>query len=85
MLVLPQPVDLAFQDINLTLESCFVCHLATLIQNGKKTPNSPFTGSVGIRVAERVGFEPTEPVLGAHTISSRARSTKLRHLSNAYL
>ena len=31
MLVLPQLVDLAFQDINLTLESCCVCHLATLI------------------------------------------------------
>ena len=31
MLVLPQLVDLTFQDINLTLESCCVCHLATLI------------------------------------------------------
>ena len=31
MLVLPQLVDLAFQDIDLTLENCCVCHLATLI------------------------------------------------------
>ena len=33
-------------------------------------------------VAERVGFEPTKPFMGAYTISSRARSTGLRHLSN---
>ena len=32
-------------------------------------------------MAERVGFEPTKPLLGAYTISSRARSTGLRHLS----
>ena len=32
-------------------------------------------------VAERVGFEPTKPFMGAYTISSRARSTGLRHLS----
>lgn len=30
-MVLPQLVDLVFQDINLTLENCCVCHLATLI------------------------------------------------------
>ncbi len=32
-------------------------------------------------MAERVGFEPTEPLQTAHTISSRALSTGLSHLS----
>ena len=36
---------------------------------------------IGSLLAERVGFEPTKPLLGAYTISSRARSTGLRHLS----
>ena len=31
-------------------------------------------------MAERVGFEPTDPLRG-HLISSQARSTELRHLS----
>ncbi len=31
MLVLPQLVNFIFQDINLTLENDFVCHIATLI------------------------------------------------------
>ncbi len=35
-------------------------------------------------MAERVGFEPTEPSL-VHTISSRALSTELSHLSMLYI
>ena len=37
-------------------------------------------GFFGKRLAERVGFEPTEG-LRPHLISSQARSTGLRHLS----
>lgn len=39
----------------------------------RKNSIERFCGSTLFQMAERVGFEPTEHVLGAHTISSRAR------------
>ncbi len=38
-------------------------------------------GIISLSLAERVGFEPTVP-LRVHLISSQARSTELRHLSD---
>ena len=46
------------------------------------SPPQKKSRSGSFSVAERVGFEPTKPFMGAYTISSRARSTGLRHLSN---
>ena len=36
-------------------------------------------------MAERVGFEPTVPLITAHSISSRAPSTGLGHLSTFFI
>ena len=56
-------------------ENAQVCD-PTLSATKKKSRSGSFS------VAERVGFEPTKPFMGAYTISSRARSTGLRHLSS---
>ena len=69
--------------IRFALQTCAPCAFEnaqvcdpTLSATKKKSRSGSFF------VAERVGFEPTKPFMGAYTISSRARSTGLRHLSS---